>query len=118
MVESNRKPLLRKLKIKTNKHSGLDIGLFKLAYTSDKDHLDTPNSKIIHFQPYCSILIITNYLLLYRYKDVVECERIVVIAFKTPHEVASFRAAKLSDDFYHMKAEFERTKTNLTQVIL
>ena len=50
-----------------------------------------------------------------RYKDVVECERIVVIAFKTPHEVASFRAAKLSDDFYHMKAEFERRKTNLTR---
>ena len=54
-------------------------------------------------------------MLLYRYKDVVECERIVVIAFKTPHEVASFRAAKLSDDFYHMKAEFERRKTNLTR---
>ncbi|KAK3107710.1 hypothetical protein FSP39_020546 [Pinctada imbricata] len=46
-----------------------------------------------------------------RYKDVVECERIVVKAFKTPHEVASFRAAKLSDDFYHMKAEYERRKT-------
>ncbi|XP_022324096.2 cilia- and flagella-associated protein 44-like isoform X1 [Crassostrea virginica] len=46
-----------------------------------------------------------------RYKDVVECERIVVKAFKTPHEVASFRAAKLSDDFYHMKADFERRKT-------
>ncbi|XP_062616211.1 cilia- and flagella-associated protein 44-like [Saccostrea cucullata] len=46
-----------------------------------------------------------------RYKDVVECERIVVKAFKTPHEVASFRAAKLSDDFYQMKAEFERRKT-------
>ncbi|XP_048773099.2 cilia- and flagella-associated protein 44-like isoform X2 [Ostrea edulis] len=46
-----------------------------------------------------------------RYKDVVECERIVVKAFKTPHEVASFRAAKLSDDFYQMKADFERRKT-------
>ncbi|XP_052060229.1 cilia- and flagella-associated protein 44-like isoform X9 [Mytilus californianus] len=50
-----------------------------------------------------------------RYKDVVECERIVVKAFETSHEVASFRAAKLSDDFYHMKAEFERRKTNMTR---
>lgn len=50
-------------------------------------------------------------MFLRRYKDVVECERIVVKAFKTPHEVASFRAAKLSDDFYQMKADFERRKT-------
>lgn len=50
-------------------------------------------------------------MFLCRYKDVVECERIVVKAFKTPHEVASFRAAKLSDDFYQMKADFERRKT-------
>ena len=32
-------------------------------------------------------------------------------AFKTAHEVASFRASKLSDDFYHLKADFERRKT-------
>ncbi|XP_060071995.1 cilia- and flagella-associated protein 44-like [Ylistrum balloti] len=46
-----------------------------------------------------------------RFKDVVECERIVVRAFNTPHEIASFRAAKLSDDFYTLKAEFERRRT-------
>ncbi|XP_069115004.1 cilia- and flagella-associated protein 44-like isoform X2 [Argopecten irradians] len=46
-----------------------------------------------------------------RFKDVVECERIVVRAFNTSHEIASFRAAKLSDDFYALKAEFERRRT-------
>ncbi|XP_033757971.1 cilia- and flagella-associated protein 44-like isoform X3 [Pecten maximus] len=46
-----------------------------------------------------------------RFKDVVECERIVVRAFNTSHEIASFRAAKLSDDFYTLKAEFERRRT-------
>ncbi|KAK6963908.1 cilia- and flagella-associated protein 44 [Biomphalaria glabrata] len=49
-----------------------------------------------------------------RFKDCVECERIVVKAFTTPHQVASFRASKLSDDFYQLKAEFERKKTQLT----
>ena len=48
-----------------------------------------------------------------RFKDVVECERIVVRAFTTPHEVTSFRASKLSDDFYQLKADFERRKTKL-----
>ncbi|XP_048254045.1 cilia- and flagella-associated protein 44-like isoform X2 [Haliotis rufescens] len=46
-----------------------------------------------------------------RFKDVVECERIVLKAFLTPHEVASFRASKLSDDFYQLKADFERRRT-------
>ena len=46
-----------------------------------------------------------------RFKDVVECERIVLKAFMTPHEVTSFRASKLSDDFYQLKAEYERKKT-------
>ena len=41
----------------------------------------------------------------------VECERIVVKAFMTEHEVSTFRASKLSDDFYQMKAEMERRKT-------
>ncbi|GFO10997.1 cilia- and flagella-associated protein 44-like [Plakobranchus ocellatus] len=45
--------------------------------------------------------------------DVVECERIIVRAFTTPHEVISFRASKLSDDFYQLKADFERRKTKL-----
>lgn len=58
-----------------------------------------------------SVLFYFTLMFLCRYKDVVECERIVVKAFKTPHEVASFRAAKLSDDFYQMKADFERRKT-------
>ncbi|GFR82702.1 cilia- and flagella-associated protein 44-like [Elysia marginata] len=48
-----------------------------------------------------------------RFKDVVECERIVVRAFTTSHEVSSFRASKLSDDFYQLKADFERRKTKL-----
>ena len=54
------------------------------------------------------------FFLYLRFKDVVECDRIVVKAFETTHEVASFRAYKLSDDFYHKKAEFERRKTQLT----
>jgi hypothetical protein len=45
-----------------------------------------------------------------RFKDVVECERIVLKAFMTGHEVTSFRANKLSDDFYQLKAEYERKK--------
>lgn len=47
-----------------------------------------------------------------RFKDVVECERIVVRAFLTSHQVASFRAAKLSDDFYAAKAEIERKRAS------
>ena len=47
----------------------------------------------------------------FRFKDVVECERIVVKAFRTVHEVCSFRASKLSDDFYSAQAEMERRKT-------
>lgn len=44
-----------------------------------------------------------------------ECDRIVVKAFQSRHEVASFRASKLSDDFYIKKAEFERKKTQLNK---
>ncbi len=40
----------------------------------------------------------------------VECERIVVRAFLTSHEVASFRASKLPEDFYTIKAEIEKRK--------
>ena len=50
-----------------------------------------------------------------RFKDVVECDHIVVKAFQTTHEVASFRASKLSDDFYHLKADFERRRTMVTR---
>ena len=32
-------------------------------------------------------------------------------AFNTTHEVSSFRAAKLSDDFYMMKADYDRKRT-------
>ena len=49
----------------------------------------------------------------HRFKDVVECERIVVKAFKTPHEVCSYRASKLPDDFYTTKAEMDRRKTTM-----
>lgn len=51
-----------------------------------------------------------------RFKDVVECERIVVKAFATTHEVGSFRASKLSDDFYQLRAMLEqRRATMITQ---
>ena len=46
-----------------------------------------------------------------RFIDVMECERIVVKCFQSSHEVSSFRAAKLSDDFYATKADVERKKT-------
>ncbi|KAK6165219.1 hypothetical protein SNE40_023570 [Patella caerulea] len=46
-----------------------------------------------------------------RFKNAVECEKIILKCFLTPHEVSSFRAAKLSDDFYKMKANFERRRT-------
>lgn len=52
--------------------------------------------------------------LISRFKDVVECEQIVVKTFKSSHEVTSFRASKLSDDFYQLKAEYERKKTQGT----
>ncbi|KAL5020106.1 hypothetical protein ScPMuIL_002998 [Solemya velum] len=52
----------------------------------------------------------------WRFKDVVECERIVVKAFATTHEVGSFRASKLSDDFYQLRAMLEqRRATMITQ---
>ncbi|XP_064651335.1 cilia- and flagella-associated protein 44-like isoform X2 [Lineus longissimus] len=46
-----------------------------------------------------------------RFKDVVECERIVLKCFQSPHEVCSFRASNLSDEFYNLKAEMERRRT-------
>ncbi|XP_074652110.1 cilia- and flagella-associated protein 44-like isoform X2 [Tubulanus polymorphus] len=49
-----------------------------------------------------------------KFKDIVECDRIVLKAFLTPHEICSYRAAKLSDDFYQLKAEMERRKTTMT----
>ncbi|KAH9503836.1 Cilia- and flagella-associated protein 44 [Bulinus truncatus] len=49
-----------------------------------------------------------------RFKECVECERFLVKAFTTSHQVASFRASKLSDDFYQLKSEFERKKTKMT----
>lgn len=40
----------------------------------------------------------------------VECERIVVKSFKDTYEVSTYRAAKLSDDFYMLKAELEQRR--------
>ena len=40
-----------------------------------------------------------------------ECDRIVVKSINTIHEVATFRAAKLSRDFYGMREEMERKRT-------
>ena len=48
-----------------------------------------------------------------RFKETVECERIVVKAFLTVHEVCSFRAGKLPADFYQAKAEIENRKTTM-----
>ncbi|XP_067931339.1 cilia- and flagella-associated protein 44-like [Watersipora subatra] len=45
-----------------------------------------------------------------RFKAMVECERIVVKSFKSTYEVSTYRAAKLSDDFYSLKAELEQRK--------
>ena len=39
----------------------------------------------------------------------------MVKAFQSPHEVASFKASKLSDDFYQVRAAFERRKTMITR---
>ncbi|XP_052720233.1 cilia- and flagella-associated protein 44-like isoform X2 [Crassostrea angulata] len=81
-----------KLELDKQKHDRIDIVRKELAWEAEKQRIALEKLRK-------------------RYKDVVECERIVVKAFKTPHEVASFRAAKLSDDFYQMKADFERRKT-------
>ena len=48
-----------------------------------------------------------------RFKHSVECERIVVKAFNSAHEVSSFRAAKLPSDFYQTKAEMDKRKTTM-----
>lgn len=42
----------------------------------------------------------------------IECEHIVVRAFLTSHEVCSFRAAKLPEEFYAAKAEMEIKATS------
>lgn len=49
----------------------------------------------------------------YRFKDVVECERIVIKAIQSPHEVSSFRASRLPDDFYQAKADMDKRKTTM-----
>ena len=48
-----------------------------------------------------------------RFKATVECERIIVKAFNSPHEVSSFRASKLPDDFYQAKLDMEKRKTTM-----
>ncbi|KAF6034679.1 hypothetical protein EB796_007012 [Bugula neritina] len=45
-----------------------------------------------------------------RFKAMIECERIVVKSFSTPYEVATYRAAILSDNFYVLKAELEQRR--------
>ena len=41
----------------------------------------------------------------------IECEHIVIRAFLTSHEVSTFRASKLPEEFYAVKAEMEKRKT-------
>jgi len=52
----------------------------------------------------------TRLLFLRRFKECIECELIAVKSFQAPYEVSSYRAAKLSDSFYSVKAELERKK--------
>ena len=46
-----------------------------------------------------------------RFKDVIECDRIVVHAFLTPHHISSFRVARLSDTFFEKKSEVMKRRT-------
>ena len=47
---------------------------------------------------------------IYRFKDKVDCELIVLKAFLSTHDVSSYRLARLSDGFFEAKYELERKK--------
>ncbi|XP_060551905.1 LOW QUALITY PROTEIN: cilia- and flagella-associated protein 44-like [Ruditapes philippinarum] len=85
-----------KLELERHKTEKIDVVRKELAWESEKQRIALEKLRK-------------------RFKDVVECDRIVVKAFESAHEVASFRASKLSDDFYIKKAEFERKRTQLTK---
>ncbi|XP_070551975.1 cilia- and flagella-associated protein 44-like isoform X2 [Ptychodera flava] len=52
----------------------------------------------------------------HRFRDELETDRIVVVAIKTEHTVSSFRAARLSKEFFRLKMEMENRKaTTLTE---
>lgn len=49
-----------------------------------------------------------------KFKDDVDCERIVVKSFNSPHQVATIRTAKLSETFHLVQAEVEKMRTATT----
>ncbi|XP_033641081.1 cilia- and flagella-associated protein 44-like isoform X3 [Asterias rubens] len=49
-----------------------------------------------------------------RFKDEIECERIVVISIQTKHEISTYRTTKLPLEFHQMKAELTRRATMLS----
>jgi len=46
-----------------------------------------------------------------RFKDCIECDRIVLYSFLNDHKVSSYRSSKLSEDFYRMVNENKRRMT-------
>ena len=46
-----------------------------------------------------------------RFKNCIECERIVLHSFLTDHQVSSFRSTVLDQDFFHLVAENKRRMT-------
>ncbi|CAD5123356.1 DgyrCDS11713 [Dimorphilus gyrociliatus] len=49
-----------------------------------------------------------------KFKDDVDCERIVVKSFNFSHQVATLRTAKLSETFHMVQAEVEKMRTTTT----
>ncbi|XP_030833850.1 cilia- and flagella-associated protein 44 isoform X2 [Strongylocentrotus purpuratus] len=50
-----------------------------------------------------------------RFKDELECERIVVVAVRSSHQVATYRTAELSKDFLLQKEEWSRRATMVSE---
>lgn len=46
-----------------------------------------------------------------RYKDPVECDRIMLKAFRTSHMLCTYRTSSLGDDFLAAKAEVNARRT-------
>ncbi|XP_041471026.1 cilia- and flagella-associated protein 44-like [Lytechinus variegatus] len=53
-----------------------------------------------------------------RFKDELECERIVVVAVRSSHQVATYRTAELSKDFLLQKEEWSRKATMVSEKTL
>uniref|UniRef100_A0ABM0LYK4 Myosin-2 heavy chain-like n=1 Tax=Saccoglossus kowalevskii TaxID=10224 RepID=A0ABM0LYK4_SACKO len=48
-----------------------------------------------------------------RFRDELETDRIVIFSIKTPHKVASFRAAGLSEEFFKLKCQMENRRATI-----